>query len=128
MAKATLNNFRQSPRKIRLLVDLVRGKNALIALTILKTATKRGALPLITLIESALANAKMENLSGDNLVVKEIRVDGGPIMYRQMPRARGSAYRIRKRTSHISVVLGEVTQVKKEKKQVLKKIGKVEKK
>ena len=128
MAKAILNNFRQSPRKIRLLADLVRGKKVPIALTILKTATKRAALPLSALIESAVANAKAENLSHDNLVVKEIRVDGGPIMYRQMPRARGSAYRIRKRTSHISVVLGEGRlRSKKENKTALKKANKVEK-
>lgn len=115
MAKAILNNLRQSPRKVRLLADVVRGKKVPAALTILKHTTKRSAKPLLKLLESAVANAKMQNLSPDSLIVKEITVNGGAIMYRRMPRARGSAYTIRKRTSHIAITLDEpaVKNVKK---------------
>ncbi|MDP2705122.1 MAG: 50S ribosomal protein L22 [Patescibacteria group bacterium] len=114
MATAILRNLRQSPRKVRLLADVVRGKKVPAALIILKHATKRSASPLLKLLESAVANAKMQNLSPESLIVKEITVNGGAIAYRQMPRARGTAYRIRKRTSHISMTLEEpVTKNKK---------------
>ena len=115
MAKAILRNLRQSPRKVRLLASLVRGKKIPVALTILKHATKRSAAPLLKLIESAVANAKMQNLSPESLVVKEITVNGGPIMYRRMPHARGTAYAIRKRTSDIAVTLDQFVMPEKKK-------------
>lgn len=118
MATAILRNLRQSPRKVRLLADVVRGKKVPAALIILKHATKRSAAPILKLLESAIANAKMQNLSLESLVISEIAVNGGAIMYRQMPRARGTSYRIRKRTSHISITLDEPTQ--KTKKKVVK--------
>ena len=108
MAIAILNNYRQSPRKLRILADLVRGKRADQALVALNALSKRGSLPLRKLIESAIANAKHDKASASHLVVKEITVNGGPILYRRMPRARGTAYPIRKRTSHCKVVLEEV--------------------
>ncbi|MBI5126225.1 MAG: 50S ribosomal protein L22 [Candidatus Taylorbacteria bacterium] len=106
MITATLNNYRQSPRKVRLVAALVRGKNVVQALAILENVTKRATSPLQTLIASAVANAKHNfNIEKDALFVKEIRVDGGQILKRRMPRARGSAFPINKRTSHVSLVL-----------------------
>ena len=112
MITAKLNNYRQSPRKVRLVANLVKGKKVDDALDILNFAGKRASLPLKRLIESAISNAKNNfNLDKESLFVKEFRVDGGAILYRRMPRARGTAYPIRKRTSHVSVLL-ESKQVK----------------
>lgn len=106
-AKAELNNYRQSPRKVRLVADLVRGKKVEEALTNLSFIPKRSALPLQKLLSSALANAKNLSLPVENLIVKKITVDTGAILYRRRPRSRGMANPIRKRTSHVSVVLAE---------------------
>lgn len=121
MITAKLNNYRQSPRKVRLIANLVKGKKVDEALDILGFAGKRASLPLKTLIESAISNAKNNfNLEKDSLFVKEFRVDGGAILYRRMPRARGTAYPIRKRTSHVSVEL-ESKEIKESKKAKSKK-------
>jgi large subunit ribosomal protein L22 len=133
MITAKLNDYRQSPRKVRLVTNLVKGKsveNAINALTILD---KRAADPLKQLIESAVANAKNNfNLERDVLFVKEFRVDAGEIMYRRMPRARGTAFPIRKRTSRVSLVLAakELAAVKKPVAKIAKeaKVKKVAKK
>jgi large subunit ribosomal protein L22 len=106
-AKATLSNYRQSPRKVRLVADTVRGKLVEEALTTLSFITKRSALPLQKLLASALANAKDLSLPTESLVIKEIRVDDGATLYRRRPRSKGMANPIRKRTSHISVILAE---------------------
>ena len=104
--KASLNNYRQSPRKMRLVTDLVKGKNALKAVSDLAFVTKRAALPIRKLIQSALANAENNlKLNKDNLIIKKISVDGGKVLKRSMPRAFGRAAMIRKRTSHINLVL-----------------------
>jgi len=106
--KAYLRNYRQSPRKVRLLADLIRGKDVSRALPVLDVLSKRAALPVKKLLESAIANAtNNEGVSKESLFVKEIRVDEGPTLKRIRPRARGSAHPIRKRTSHIMIVLGE---------------------
>lgn len=106
--KAVLRNYRQSPRKVRLLVDLIRGKKVSRALPVLSIISKRAAGPIKKLLESAIANAKNnDNISEDALFVKEIRVDEGPTLKRIRARARGSAFAIRKRTSHILITLGE---------------------
>lgn len=104
-AKAQLNNYRQSPRKVRLVIDTVRGKKIEEAITLLSFIPKRSALPIQKLLESALANAKNLSLTVENLIVKEITVDDGAILYRSRPRSKGMANPIRKRTSHISVTL-----------------------
>ncbi len=104
-AKAKLSTYRQSPRKVRLVAGLVRGKKVADALTILSFTPKRSALPIQKLLASALANAKNLSLAEENLVIKEIKVDEGPILYRRRPRSRGMANPIRKRTSHVSVTL-----------------------
>jgi large subunit ribosomal protein L22 len=103
--KAFLKNYRQSPRKVRLVADVIRGKEVGKALETLKFVNKRAALPVEKLIRSAVANAKN---SGETrtLVVKSIAVDKGTVMKRFMPRARGAASRINKRSSHITIELG----------------------
>ena len=106
-AKATLSNFRQAPRKMRMVANTVRGKKVTDALVNLEFTAKKASNPIYTLIQSALANAKALEIPTENLIVKTIKVDGGKIMYRRMPAARGSAHPIRKRTSAIFVELGE---------------------
>jgi len=109
-AKANLNNYRQSPRKVRLVADTLRGKSVEEAITTLSFIPKRSALPLQKLLASALANAKDLSVPMENLVVKEIRVDAGATLYRSQPRSyRGGDSTTRKRTSHISVTLGPPT-------------------
>ena len=105
--KAFLKNYRQSPRKVRLLADLVRGKSTTNALASLQFMDKRAAGPFAKVIESAIANAKHQGKSEDKLFIKTVSVDKGVTYKRSMPRARGSASRINKRNSHISVELGE---------------------
>lgn len=104
--KALLKTYRQSPRKARLLADLIRGKKILDAKNALVFANKRSAPVFLKLIDSAVANAKQNfSVDVDNLFVKKVSVDAGIIMKRMMPRARGSGARINKRTSHIFVEL-----------------------
>lgn len=105
--KAILKNYRQSPRKVRLLADLVRGKRVKEALATLQFVDKRAAVPFAKVINSAVANAVQSGKSVDALVIKKVAVDKGTVMKRFMPRARGSASRINKRSSHISVELGD---------------------
>lgn len=112
MITAKLNDYRQSPRKVRLVTDLVKGKSVENALNALYILEKRAAGPIKDLIDSAVANAKHNfSLERDALFIKDFRVDNGAILYRRMPRARGTAYPIKKRTSHITLVLAakEVT-------------------
>jgi large subunit ribosomal protein L22 len=104
--KAILKNYRQSPRKVRLIADLVRGKTVKQALNTLNFVQKRASEPFAKLIRSAEANAKSRGIPTDNLIVKSVAVDKGTVLKRFMPRARGSASRILKRNSHISVELG----------------------
>lgn len=107
---AKLNDYRVSPRKVRLVADLMRGKKVSEAMMQLNMAAKKSAPILIKLLKSAMSNAKANfNLSEDeikNLIVKKITVDGGRVLKRHMPRARGSAAQILKRTSHVAVTLG----------------------
>lgn len=106
-AKAELKNYRQSPRKVRLVADMLRGKSIEEALTLLSFVPKRAALPLLKLLASAKANAVSLAIPTENLRVKSIMVDSGAILYRRMPRSRGMANPLRKRTSHVKVVLAE---------------------
>ncbi|MES2436510.1 MAG: 50S ribosomal protein L22 [Patescibacteria group bacterium] len=109
MAKVTakLSNYRQSTRKVRIVANLVRGKKATAAVTELNFLAKRAGDPLAKLIESALANAKNLNIDKENLIVKEIRVDQGVTLHRSMPRARGRAFPIKKRSAHVMLTLEE---------------------
>jgi len=103
--KASLSQYRQSPRKVRLVADMIRSKDVSTALTILTLVPKKAGLPVKKLLQSAIANAKNSGIDTETLAVKEVRVDGGVVMKRQMPRAFGRAYGINKRTSHISLTL-----------------------
>ncbi len=103
--KAILKNYRQSPRKVRLVTDLVKGKPVQKALTTLSFTPKRAVVAVRKLIESAIANAKNSGIAADTLKIKNITVDSGFILKRMMPRARGTGARINKRTSHIHVTL-----------------------
>jgi large subunit ribosomal protein L22 len=105
--KAFLKNYRQSPRKVRLIADVVRGKQVTAALATLQFVDKRASGPFAKVIESALANAVQAGKDPARLFVAKVSVDKGVTIKRFMPRARGSASRINKRNSHITVELGE---------------------
>ena len=104
---AQLNSYRQSPRKVRVVADALRGKSIKEAKNRLDFIIKRASGPLHKLLNSAVANAKNLGANMDNLFVKAIMVDGGKILYRRRPVSHGSAHTIHKRTSHITVVLSE---------------------
>ena len=110
LAFAKLNNCPTSPRKMRLVADLVRGVEVEKALAILKFNQKEAAARLVKLLLSAIANwqAKNEgaNLENAQLFVKEIRVDEGAMLKRLRPAPQGRAHRIRKRSNHVTLVLG----------------------
>ncbi|MFM2383782.1 MAG: hypothetical protein RIQ72_354 [Candidatus Parcubacteria bacterium] len=106
--KATLSNYRQSPRKVALVAGLIRGKKVSDAMSAVRFAVKRASNPIEKLLNSAIANAK--NMGVENpmdLFVTEIRVDKGIVLKRFMPRARGSSAQILKRSSHIYLTLGD---------------------
>ncbi len=108
-SKAIVRYVRITPRKVRLVSDLVRGKSVNEALTILKfSSRKRTASTLSTLLESAVANAEQKGrIDVDNLVVKTLLVDQGPTLKRYASRAKGQGMKILKKTCHITVVLEE---------------------
>lgn len=107
-AKANLRYVRLSPRKARLVVDMVRGKGVQDALNILRFSPQKAAGIVFQLVGSAIANAEQKGVADvDRLYIKSIAVDQGPVLKRFMPRAQGRATRIRKPTSHITVVLNE---------------------
>ena len=107
-AKAVLRYVRISPRKVGILCDLIRGKSVNQAVAILSTTPKAASEPLLKLVKSAAANAENNHsMDPEKLYVAETHADPGPIIKRFMPRAQGRAYRINKRTSHVTVVLKE---------------------
>ncbi|WP_026753800.1 50S ribosomal protein L22 [Sediminibacter sp. Hel_I_10] len=110
IAFAKLNNCPTSPRKMRLVADLVRGKEAETALQILRFSSKEASRRLEKLLLSAIANwqAKNEDATIEDaaLFVQEIRVDGGSMLKRLRPAPQGRAHRIRKRSNHVTVVIG----------------------
>ncbi len=107
-ARATLSNVRISPRKVQIVLDLIRNKSTDVALATLRLTPKAASPILEKLVKSAIANAdNNHSMDKDKLYVAECYVTPGPIMKRIMPRAQGRAYRILKRTSHITVVLKE---------------------
>ena len=105
--KAKLRFTRIAPRKARLVADMIRGKKSEEALNLLMFTPKAAARLIIKLLKSAIANANQKKVDVDRLFVKAITVDQGPTMKRFMPRAMGRATSIRKRTSHITIVLDE---------------------
>ena len=110
VAFAKLNNCPTSPRKMRLVADLIRGEKVEKALAILRFNSKEASRKLEKLLLSALANWQAkneeENLEDADLVVSEIRVDGGAMLKRLRPAPQGRAHRIRKRSNHVTLVLG----------------------
>ena len=107
-ARATLKYARISARKVKIVADLIRGKDAGEALSIVKFTPKASSEVIEKLLKSAIANAENNNgMNRENLYVEECFANKGPTMKRIRPRAQGRAYRIEKRTSHITVVLNE---------------------
>jgi large subunit ribosomal protein L22 len=110
VAFAKLNNCPTSPRKMRLVADLVRGEKVEKALNILRFSPKEASRRLETLLLSAVANWQAKNEEGDieeaNLFVKEIKVDSGSMLKRLRPAPQGRAHRIRKRSNHVTIVVG----------------------
>jgi large subunit ribosomal protein L22 len=106
--RARLRFARLGPRKARLVADLIRGKRSEEALNVLSFTKKAAAKIILKLLKSAIANAtQKKNIDVDRLFIKKITVDQGPTMKRFQPRALGRATTIRKRTSHINIVLDE---------------------
>lgn len=113
--KAKARFVRISPRKVRKVVPLIKGKDALSALNILKFLPQKGAKILEKVVKSAIANAEHNhNLDKASLKIKNVLVDQGPSLKRYLPRAMGRATPIKKRMSHITVIVNEIE--KKEKK------------
>ena len=107
-AKATLRYARISSRKVKIVADLIRGKKVDEALAIVKFTPKASSEILEKLLKSAIANAENNHgMNIGNLIVSEIYANQGPTLKRIRPAAKGSAVRIRKRTSHITIVLKE---------------------
>jgi large subunit ribosomal protein L22 len=115
IAFAKLNNCPTSPRKMRLVADIIRGKKVEDALNILKFSSKESARKLDKLVLSAIANWQAKNEDSDiaeaGLFIKEIRVDGGSMLKRLRPAPQGRAHRIRKRSNHVTLVLGQTNTV-----------------
>ena len=116
-ASAKLRYLRITPRKVRVVADLIRGKNVNQALAQLAYVEKRAAEPVAKLLRSAVANAeqhaKDKALDVDQLHVKSLMVDQGPSLRRYMPRAMGRAFKVLKKTSHISLTISDEKPAKK---------------
>ncbi len=107
-AKAIAKTVRIAPRKVRLVVDLIRGKNVGEAISILNFTPKAGSVVVLKALNSAIANAVHNyEMKVEELYIKEAVVNEGPTLKRFMPRAKGSASSIMKRTSHITIVVAE---------------------
>ncbi|GMU74005.1 MAG: hypothetical protein AMXMBFR44_2040 [Candidatus Campbellbacteria bacterium] len=104
-----LKNYRQSPRKVRLVANLIRGKSVPQALQLLRATPKRATVQFEKTLQSALANAKQKGMTeAQTLKVAEVRVDKGVTLHRILPRAQGRATRFDKHSSNITLVLSEV--------------------
>ena len=108
-SKAYIRNVRISPSKVKIVCDLIRGKKAKEAMAILRFTPKAASEPLSKLLQNAMANAENNfEMDVDKLYISEVLVGPGPIMKRMMPRAKGRADRINKRTSHITLAVKEL--------------------
>ncbi|MDP2930761.1 MAG: 50S ribosomal protein L22 [bacterium] len=106
---AKLNKLRMAPRKMRLIADLIRGKNALRAKAELSFLARAGARPFAKLLDSAIANAKNNfQLDEQGLYIAKVFVDEGPKMKRWRPMSRGRAYPIQKKVSHLTIILDQI--------------------
>ena len=104
--KASLPNYRQSPRKVRLLADILRGKTVAQGLETLKFLPKRAAGPVLKLLQSAAANSRPAATNADRLYIKDVTVNKGLVLKRFRPGAHGRSYAIKKRSSRIDIILG----------------------
>jgi large subunit ribosomal protein L22 len=113
-AVAKLRNYPTSPRKMRLLADLIRGMQVEKELAILEHNPKHPAVPMRKLVLSAISNWKQKNEDGDEgqLVVKTIFVDGARTLKRMRPAPQGRGYRVRKRSNHVTVIVDDINAVK----------------
>jgi large subunit ribosomal protein L22 len=118
-AVAKLRNYPTSPRKMRLLADLIRGMKVEKALAVLEHNAKHPAVPMRKLVLSAISNWKQKNEGGDEgqLVVKTIFVDGARTLKRMRPAPQGRGYRVRKRSNHVTVIVDDANAVKVQLKQ-----------
>ena len=108
IARAEHRYARISPRKVEIICDMIRGKDADVALALMENTPKAGCELMIKVLKSAMANAENNfEMDPDNLYVSETYANPGPILKRGMPRAQGRMYRINKRTSHITIVVAE---------------------
>ena len=129
MVTATLTNYRQSPRKVRRVANLIKGKPIMTAISTLMFTPKDAAEPILKLLKSAIANAKSLSVDEVNLIVKGITVDRGPILKRMMPMARGRGFPIHKHTSTVTITLdAKLPKAEKTKKVAEVKIAKKAKK
>lgn len=121
--KAHLNYLRIAPRKVRLVADLIRNKKTKDALRILSFVEKRAAEPVLKTLQSAIAGAMHDfQVDENNLFVAQVFVNEGPKLKRIRPRAKGSAYQIQKKTSHLTIILGELEKGKKGKQEMKKSL------
>ena len=128
-ASAQLNYLRMAPRKVRLVVDVIRGMSAFEAEAQLMMMKKRAAPAILKLLRSVIASAKAQNMTSAKLKVATIRVDQGPTLKRSLPRAKGMATPIHKKSSHVTIILSEAerdytqrfTVIRREKKDVANK-------
>lgn len=104
--KASLTNYKQSPRKVRLVADMIRGKRVSVARDSLVFLAKKSSPEIIKLLNSAIANARQKGMNPDDLIVKSISVDKGSVIKRSMPKARGRAAAIHRTMSHVNIELG----------------------
>ncbi|MCL5004439.1 MAG: 50S ribosomal protein L22 [Patescibacteria group bacterium] len=119
-ATAKLNHLRMAPRKTRLIANMIKGLSANEAEAQLLLNPRKASEPILKLLRSAIANGKQKNIQLENLFVKEIRVDQGPMLKRFMPRAQGRATPIQKKTSHITLILAESEKIKKPRFKIVK--------
>jgi large subunit ribosomal protein L22 len=106
MAHALLKGFRESPRRVRMVAEMIRGKKVEDALSVLRFQPRKAARMLIKVLNSAVANAtENEEADADKLIVTRVDVNGGPMQKRWLPRSMGRANRIHRRTSHVTVVV-----------------------
>ena len=127
-AIAKLNNYPTSPRKMRLLVDLIRGMKVEKALAVLEHNPKHPAVPLRKLVLSAISNWKQKNEGADEstLIVKTIFVDGARVIKRMRPAPQGRGYRVRKRSNHVTLIVDASTATSKKASKAVENVEVVE--
>lgn len=122
--KASLTNFKQAPRKVRLVADMIRGKKVLIAKDMLVFMPKKSSPEIVKLLESAIANARMQGINPEDLTVKTIFVNKANVIRRITPKARGRSAGIRRTMSHVNIELGMAADAKPVAKKAAKKSAK----